>query len=117
MQHWGALERLHDVARSLSAELVIVHMPEDMNTVPGKRDVRETFARKLEEFCSQRSIPHFDLNRVTFSPRSEEFAADGRHLLGPGAKRLSRNIAREILLPLLKRSRPRKRGQSRLSLF
>ena len=34
---WGALERLHDVARSLSAELVIVHMPEDMNTVPGKK--------------------------------------------------------------------------------
>ena len=98
---WDALERLHDVARSLSAELVIVHMPENMNTVPGKRDVRETFAGKLEEFCSRRSIPYFDLNRVTFSPRSEEFAADGRHLLDPGARRLSRNIAREILVPLL----------------
>ena len=98
---WDALERLHNVARSLSAELVIVHMPEDMNTVPGKADVRETFAGKMEEFCSRRSIPYFDLNRVTFSPRSEEFAADGRHLLGPGAKRLSRNLAREILVPLL----------------
>ena len=54
---WDALERLHNVARGLSAELVIVHMPEDMNTVPGKADVRETFAGKLEEFCSRRSIP------------------------------------------------------------
>ena len=42
-----------------------------------------------------------ETNRVTFSPRSEEFAAAGRHLLGPGAKRLSRNLAREILVPLL----------------
>lgn len=98
---WEALERLHDVARSLSAELVIVHMPEDMKAVPGKGNVREAFGEKLEEFCSQRSIPYFDLNRVAFSPRSEEFAADGRHLLGPGARRLSRNLAREILAPLL----------------
>ena len=98
---WDALERLHKVARSLSAELVIVHMPEDMNAVPGKGGVRETFAEKLEEFCSRRSIPYFDLNRVTFSPRSEEFAADGRHLLGSGARRLSRSLAREILVPLL----------------
>ncbi len=102
---WDALERLNDVAGSLSAELVIVHMPEDMNAVPGKGDVREAFAEKLEGFCSQRSIPYFDLNRVAFSPRPEEFAADGRHLLGPGARRLSRNLAQEILVPLLRETR------------
>ena len=102
---WDALERLHDVTRSLSAKLVIVHMPEDIKTVPGKGDAREIFTGKLEGFRSQLAIPYFDLNRVFFSPRSEEFAADGRHLLAPGARRLSRNLAREILVPLLQETR------------
>ena len=98
---WASLARIHQVVAGLGAELVVLHMPEDLSAVPGNAEVREIFARQLKEFCERRSIPYFDLNEVDFSPQSEEFAADGRHLLASGARRLSRELARDILAPLL----------------
>lgn len=101
---WRSVTELAELGRQHDIQLAFLLMPVDEDVAKVEANIRRDFAAQFGEFCRREGIPYFDLSRVPYRLQPTDYMKDGRHIVIGGARKLSREISRRIVIPMLKRS-------------
>ena len=103
--HWRSIEELTELADRHHLQLAVLLMPINEEVVKREAGIRQRFSAVLGEYCRQVGVPYADLLQPPY-PKLEgtEYMRDGRHIVVEGARKLSREVSRRIVIPMLKRA-------------
>ena len=114
--HWRSIREMTELTDRYHLGLAVLLMPINEEVVEREAVIRQKFSAVLGDYCRQAGIPYGDLLQPPFTElERNEYMRDGRHLAAEGARKLSREVARRIVIPLLKelegpKGNPRKEG-------
>ena len=98
---WRSIDALRKLVLQKGVDLGILLMPIDEKEVTKEAVIRKQFTLSLAEYCHLHDIPYVDLLNPNYRLDSSDFMVDGRHLIVKGARKLSREIALRVLIPML----------------
>ncbi len=101
--HWQSLSEMTELARQHHLQLAVLLMPINEEVVKREARIRHRFSAALGEYCRRVSVPYVDLLDPPYPKlQKNEYMKDGRHITADGARKLSREVARRILIPMLR---------------
>ena len=98
---WRSIDALRKLVLQKGVDLGILLMPIDEKEVTKEAVIRKQFTVSLAEYCHRHDIPYVDLLNPNYRLDSTDFMVDGRHLIVKGAQKLSREVALNLLVPML----------------
>ena len=101
--HWRSIKELTELADRHHLQLAVLLMPINEEVVKKEAEIRQRFSPVLGEYCRQVGVPYADLLQAPYPLlEKKEYFRDGRHIAAEGARRLSREVSRRIVIPMLK---------------
>ena len=101
--HWSSVRELTELADQYDLRLAVLLMPIHEKTVKKEARIRRRFSAALAAYCRQAKVPYADLLQPPYATLAEaEYIRDGRHIAAEGARKLSREISRWIVIPMLR---------------
>ena len=99
---WRSIDALRELLREHGVRLSVLLMPIDEQSVKKEAAIRRKFTLSLADYCRRHEIPYVDLFDAPYRLEKTDYMADGRHIVVHGARKLSGEIARRVVVPMLR---------------